>query len=205
MKRLILMTALLLVPPAWGLDSLGPTYPIQEEDMIEAIQRKLKAMERDGRLSALQREAATRSRKSVEAPSPVAGVKRTTRPRTFYFDPSMRVPRDVVTQDGVVLAHAGDRINPLDQISLTRHLLFFDQRDPAQVRKAVALIDRYHGAVKPILVGGEPLKLMRQWKQPVWFDQGGYLVGRFGIGQVPALVSQDGLSKRLRIDELKVE
>jgi conjugal transfer pilus assembly protein TraW len=35
---------------------------------------------------------------------------------------------------------------------------------------------------------------------PVYFDQQGSLIRRFGIRQVPALVSQEGL--RLRIDEV---
>lgn len=210
MKRLLAMaTMTMLMCPAWGLDALspnsrlGPTYPIQERDMIEEIQAKLKGMEKSGRLSELQREAVARSRRSVEAPAPVASVRKTTMPRTFYFDPSMRVPRDIVTPDGAVIARAGERINPLDHISLSQHLVFFDQRDAAQVKQALALIDRYQGAVKPILVGGEPLRLMRQWKKQVYFDQGGRLVARFGIRQVPALVTQDTMSKRLRIDELK--
>jgi conjugal transfer pilus assembly protein TraW len=42
---------------------------------------------------------------------------------------------------------------------------------------------------------------MRAWKQTVYYDQGGSLVRRLGIRQVPAIVSQDG--KRLRIDEVR--
>ncbi|MBK8324891.1 MAG: hypothetical protein IPL06_20020 [Betaproteobacteria bacterium] len=54
--------------------------------------------------------------------------------------------------------------------------------------------------VKPILVAGL-LDLIRRWKRPVFFDQGGALVARLGIRHVPALVSQDGL--RLRVDEVR--
>lgn len=193
-----------LMYPAWGLDALGPTYPIQERDMIEAIKARLESLKRSGRLGELEKEAIARSRRSVEQPRAVAGLTATRMPRTFYFDPSMRVPRDVVTPTGQVLARAGDRINPLDHIQLSNHLVFFDQRDPRQVAKASALIGQYKGAVKPILVGGEPFKLMKAWKRQVFFDQGGTLVRRFGIRQVPALVSQDVAGKRIRIDELEV-
>jgi len=51
-----------------------------------------------------------------------------------------------------------------------------------------------------ILTGGSYLDLMRRWKRPVYYDQQGQLVEKFGIRHVPALVSQEG--KRLRIDEI---
>ena len=54
--------------------------------------------------------------------------------------------------------------------------------------------------MKPILVGGEPLKLMRQWKREIFYDQGGVLSRKFLLKQSPAIVSQEG--KRLRIDEI---
>ena len=42
---------------------------------------------------------------------------------------------------------------------------------------------------------------MKAWQVSVYFDQQGALTSKFGITQVPAMVSQEGL--RLRIDELK--
>ena len=86
-------------------------------------------------------------------------------------------------------------------VSLTRQLLFFDARDPKQVRRARDLMAG-NMAVKPILTGGSYLDLMKSWRVPVYYDQQGVLTRRLGIRQVPALVSQEGL--RLRIDELRV-
>ena len=190
---------------AWAEESLGPSYPIAEPDMLEEIQAKLKFMEKSGRLGQLQKEAIERSKQSIERPDPVKGIVKTRQARTFYFDPSWRVPRDIATPDGQIIARAGDRVNPLDYVPLSNHLLFFDQGDPKQVKKAAEILKRFNGAVKPILVAGEPLILTRQWKRQVYFDQGGHLVRRFGIKQVPALVSQDTAQKRLRIDEIDVE
>jgi conjugal transfer pilus assembly protein TraW len=101
-----------------------------------------------------------------------------------------------------LLFAAGTRKNPLEVVSLSRHLLFFDGRDPAQVGRVRQLIALYQGRVKPILVGGSYLDLMQSWHVPVYYDQQGLLTRRLGITQVPALVSQEGL--RLRIDELAV-
>jgi conjugal transfer pilus assembly protein TraW len=99
-----------------------------------------------------------------------------------------------------VIVPAGTRSNPLDVVTLTRQLLFFDGRDPDQVLLARAKLTELGGRLKPVLVGGSYLDLMRAWQVPVYFDQDGALVRRLGITQVPALVAQDG--KRLRVDEL---
>ena len=71
---------------------------------------------------------------------------------------------------------------------------------PAQIEHARELIDRYQGKVKPILVGGSYLDLMKRWNKQVFYDQDGTLVRKFGITAVPAIVSQEG--QRLRIDEV---
>ena len=101
-----------------------------------------------------------------------------------------------------MLFPAGTRKNPLEIVSLSKHLLFFDARDARQVRQARALMANYQGRVKPILTGGSYLELMKSWRVPVFYDQLGILTRRFGITQVPALVSQDGL--RLRVDEMEI-
>ena len=95
---------------------------------------------------------------------------------------------------------AGTRANPLEIVSLSKHLLFFDGSDEQQVAQARTLIARYDGRVKPILVAGSYLALMQRWRTPVYYDQQGALTRKLGITQVPALVSQQGT--QLRIDEL---
>ena len=184
-------------------EAVGPTYPITEPDMLEEMQNKLKAMEQSGRLKVLQAEAIKRSQGHIEAPIPVIGLTRTKKAHVFYYDPSYVVPSAINAPNGQIIGQAGQRINPLDYVVMSKHLVFFDGNDPEQVNMAVNLMKRYEGRVKPILTSGKPLELTRTWKQQVYFDQGGSLVKRFGIKQVPALVSQD--NKRLRIDELEVK
>jgi conjugal transfer pilus assembly protein TraW len=99
-----------------------------------------------------------------------------------------------------LLFAAGTRKNPLEVVSLSKRLLFFDARDQRQVARARELIASYGGKVKPILTGGSYLDLMKAWRVAVYFDQQGTLTRRFGIRQVPALVSQEG--QRLRVDEM---
>ena len=122
--------------------------------------------------------------------------------RSFYFDPSFTLDRNILDAQGHLLFAAGLRKNPLEVVSLSKHLLFFDARDRRQIARARELIASYQGKVKPILTAGSYLDLMKSWRTPVYYDQQGVLVRRFGITQVPALVSQEGM--RLRIDELEV-
>jgi conjugal transfer pilus assembly protein TraW len=179
---------------------VGPVYPIGEPDLLRAIEATLLEKARTGELARLQREGVARAEASLKTPRPVSGLRRTLAPRVHHVDPSVQVARDVVAPDGTAVLRAGTTVNPLDHVQLSSRLLFFDARDTSQLAHAAHLIDRFEGRVKPILVGGSFAELARRWKRPVYYDQGGALVQRLGIRQVPALVSQEG--KRLRIEEL---
>jgi len=187
---------------AMDLGVIGPTYEISEPHLLQMIEQRLRAKERSGELGRLEAEARKRGIATVKNPPSVTGLRPTDTMRTFYFDPSFTLDRNIFGPQGELLFAAGTRKNPLEVVSLSRHLLFFDARDPRQVGRARQLIALYQGRVKPILVGGSYLDLMQSWHVPVYYDQQGLLTRRLGITQVPALVSQDGL--RLRIDELAV-
>jgi len=199
----LLVAASLLVGGRAGaidLGTLGPTYEISEPHLLAFIEQRLREKERSGELQRLAEAARARGINTVRQPPPVEGVRTTERPRTFYVDPSFTLDRNITDPQGRLMFAAGTRKNPLEVVSLSRHLLFFDARDPRQVKHAHELSGRYAGRIKPILTGGSYLDLMKVWRVPVYYDQAGTLTRRFGIRQVPALVSQDGL--RLRVDEL---
>ena len=199
----ILCATLLLSPPTAALDLgvIGPAYAIAETDLLALLQAKLREQERTGELQQQQHLARARVLASINTPPPVSGLAPAEHARTFYFDPSVRIDHAIVDTQGQVIVAAGTRTNPLDIVSLSQPLLFFDGRDAAQVRQAHAVIERYGGKVKPILTGGSYLNLMRRWRVAVYYDQQGVLVAKLGITHVPALISQEG--KRLRIDELE--
>ena len=187
---------------AANLGTIGPTYPVAEKNLLDVIMARLRAKEASGELKRHEQEARDRAAYAVNNPRPVDGLRRAQAARTFYFDPTFTLQSNVVDSAGAVLFPAGTRKNPLEVVSLSKHLLFFDARDPGQVARARELIEHYQGKVKPILVGGSYLDLMKRWNKPVFYDQDGTLVRKFGIAAVPALVSQEG--QRLRIDEVPV-
>ena len=185
---------------AENLGKIGPTFPIAERHFLDFVVERLRAKQESGEIAKAEQLARTRATEAIVNPAPVSGLHRADAARTYYFDPTITLDRNVVDANGLLLFPVGTRQNPLTVIRLSKHLLFFDGRDKRQVARARELIDTYQGKVKPILVGGSYLDLMKIWNRPVYYDQHGTLVRRLGITGVPALVSQDGL--RLRIDEL---
>jgi len=201
--RAVLTVVMLAFARASGAENLGvigPVYEIAEPSLLEAILAQLKRAQASGELAKLEQDARRNVTRAIQQPAPVTSVAKTTRARTFYFDPSIVVPYPITDVDGRVIVPPGTRVNPLDTVSLSKRLLFFDGRDPAQVTRARMLIAQHGARVKLILTGGSYLDLMQAFALPVFYDQGGALVEKLQIKQVPALVTQDG--KRLRIDEL---
>ena len=188
---------------ALDLATLGPTYPIAEPHLLQMIEQRLRDKQRSGEMARIEQQARARGVAAVRQPAAVEGVRTTRVARSFHVDPSITLDQNILGAQGELLFVAGTRANPLDVVSLSRPLLFFDARDSRQVRQARALMTRSTARVKPILTGGSYLDLMQSWGVPVYYDQQGRLTQRLGIAQVPALVSQEG--RRLRVDELEVK
>jgi len=179
---------------------LGPVYPILEPSILQEIKESLQEKERNGELARLQQEGVIRAETSAHHPAPVTGLTRTSIARSFYWDPTVIANKTITGPDGHILVEAGQRFNPLDQVSMTSWLIFFDATDPEQVQIAKHWVDESQGHIKAILTAGDYADLEQKWGLPVYFDQGGVLVNKFGIHQVPARVVQE--LKRLRIDEV---
>ncbi len=180
------------------LGVVGPVYPIAEQDMLVTIEQRLKALEESGELARIEEDAKARYRAYVERPKGVH-LPRAKKDRTYYVDPSLTVPYDIRDHEGRIIHPAGTTVNPLDYITLSKQLLFFDGDDTIQAEWARSVIDSDPLRVKPILTNGSVLALMKKWQLRLFFDQRGKLTERFRIQRVPAIVSQDG--KRLRVVE----
>ena len=176
----------------------GVLYLIEEEDPIQLIQQKLKMLEKNGELERHNHILQKKGKAAVERPKPVAGITRAIKPHTFYYDPSYIVQNDLTDHQGRVFIKKGTKVNPLETVSLSHTLLFFDGDDEEQKNFAKEKLQQ--GPLKLILTKGAPLALSEELKTPVYFDQGGVLTKKLGIKHVPALVTQEEL--RLRIEEI---
>ena len=184
---------------AKDLGVYGETFPITEENLLEVIRKKLANMEANGSLAQDQKKIAQKVREKILKPSPLKGLIKTQTPRQWFYDPSMTVESDIKDHKGNLIASKGDVINPLDRVSWGTPLLFLDGDDPEQVDWA----ETQHVLAKWVLVKGSPVDLEEKLKRPVYFDQAGMLLNKFGIQQVPCRVSQK--DKKLLVEELTIE
>ncbi len=181
----------------------GATWPVAEPDLLAAIEARLRGMERSVELARLEREARADARARLEEPDPVPGIVAATEERTRLVDPSITVARDIRTPEGVLVAAADTRVNPLERMTLARDLLFVDGRRAAEIAWALAREADGGRAARIVLLAGRPLDLSRRHRRPFFFDQGGVLASRFGIAATPSLVGQAGTM--LQITEIPVE
>jgi len=179
------------------LGTFGETFGIIEQDLLEAIQTKFKTLEDSGEIKRHQLNIQQKIIKKIKRPNPVANVVKTTVPRVFLYNPSIRVPRDLTDHNGQVFAKKGTIINPLTIHSLTKPMVLIDGDDELQVDWA---IKQNSSNTKIILTSGAPFKLSEQHERTFYFDQNGILVKKFGIKQIPARVSQK--EQMLQIEEI---
>ena len=189
---LLLSTAL----EAKTFADIGHSFEISEESFLTMIQRRVQQASSDGKLEALEEDVKKRVKERVLNPLPVEGIQKTQEERSYYFDPSITVENDIRDHKGTLIHAKGTAVNPLKTFSWGIPLLLIDGSDSEQVSWALAQTG------KVVLVKGSPLELARQTGQRFYFDQGGKIIEKFHIRQVPARISQDTL--RLLIEEVTV-
>ena len=195
MKQFVVLLTLLFVNLSHAKDFgvAGHTWPIIEQDMLTYIKGKLTQLQKDGTIDAKNQELKQKTIAYVHKPYPVGGIGHTHKTRSWLYDPTLTVKKNIYDGDGRVFIKRGTTVNPLRHIPMTRTLVFIDGEQKNHVDYALSL----SGDVKIILVNGHPVKLMKQIKSPVFFDQKGSLTGRFAIKNVPATVKQEGLFLRI--------
>lgn len=183
---------------AGNLGTYGATYPVKEKSTIEAIQEKFQSMMDSGEWD---KHAQVYTEKTVEGiRNPLSkDLPHVITNNTRYFDPTVEIIEDIPLPDGRFLARKGDKINPLDQLGLSKDVVFFDATDNRQVDWAVGL-RKVNPHTILIATKGQWLKVMEDHDVRIYFDQGGYLTDRFDIQRVPSKVSQE--NRKLKIEEV---
>lgn len=186
----------------------GHSYQITEQEFLQMIAERLKKIDMKKEQEKMQ--GIVRDR--IENPRAASRVKPANAGRSFYFDPTYTLDKDVILPCGKVLHKAGTKVNPLEHMDLNRRMLFIDGREVGQIKWLKEQLDNPLPHQKEpvedrvILVGGSVFKLKElikdEHKNKVYFDQNGELTTRFGITGSPAVVVQDGL--QLKIEEIKL-
>lgn len=202
---LVLAGAALLVGPmrseARDYGRAGQAFPITEPDLLSTIEARLRRAEASGELARMNEAFAKRVEAKVRRPKPVEGITPARAARSWDYDPTALIERDIRDQKGNLIAAAGQKINPLDFVAIRQDLVFIDGDNAAQLAWATA---RYTDLkAKIIFVGGSPIEQMTARKRRFYFDQEGKLTGTFGIEHTPAVVSQVG--KIMRVSEMVIK
>ena len=185
-KILFIIFFLLSIKSAFceNYGTLGNTFIIQEEDLLEYIENKLKTID----IEKWQNEFKEEATKSAKRPKGVI-LLNATKNKIYYFDPSITIQRDYADNVGRVFAKKGTKINPLDSVSLSRDLVFIDGDNKVQVEFAIQYYK--NGKAKIILTNGSIIDLMNKLNIKLFFDQKQILIKKFGIENLPAVVSQN--------------
>ena len=173
----------------------GHSFAIIEEDFLEVINAKLTKINWDE----FNKKVQNKTKEYIERPIAVAGITKSKESKEFFYDPTYVLDQEVRDHKNQLIHGAGTKINPLEFAPLREDLIFIDGDDETQINLALKLRKEKQERVKIILVKGSPLKLQREEKIWIYFDQGGILTSKLGITQVPTLVTQEGVQLKIKI------
>lgn len=198
------VAAMLVVPmrsEARDYGQAGQAFPITEPDLLATIEARLRRAEASGELTRMNEVFAKRVEAKVRRPKPVEGITPAQAARSWDYDPTATIERDIRDQKGNLIAAAGQKINPLDFVAVRQDLVFIDGDNAVQVAWATT---RYTDLkAKIIFVNGSPIEQMTAKKRRFYFDQEGKLTETFGIEHTPAVVTQAG--KVMRVSEMVIK
>jgi len=198
------MTLLLVSSPIIAEDKIvdlgvhGALFEIVEEDMLEFLLKRLHSLKNSGKFQEIEENTKTKVKERVLNPTPVAGLSETKVERSYLHDPTLVVDQDIQTPEGMLIAKRGQKVNPLNHLSLLKGLLFIDGDNKHQLTWALQHQDKFY----IILTKGSPLKLGKQFGVKLYFDQAGIITKRYGIKHIPARIEQTG--ETLRVTEFLI-
>lgn len=183
---------------AKNLGVWGTTFPIVEQDIKEFIYERLNQMQQNGELEKIKGRFIKNVKNHTLRPTPVSGLTTTDQPKTFYYDPTYVLEKNIEDEKGRLIAKAGTIINPLDTIKLHGVLFFLDADDAVQIKWALDNAKKYD-YVRYILVRGNIKDAGKALNDRIYFDQYGSITSKLGIRHIPCVVKQEG--KKLQIQE----
>jgi conjugal transfer pilus assembly protein TraW len=195
MKKLLLVA--LLASFSFGLSAyasdygvLAKTYPIQEEDLIVVMQRKMAAKVADGTIGKEMDKLKAKSKGYVVRPVGVS-LPRTGRYKMTKIDVRYTLHKDILDANGKIIYPAGTTINPLEIYPMKNGFCFIDGDDRDQVAWAKEMCNPSN-AMRIVLVNGNYEDVAQKLNIRIYFDQKQTLTKRFNILSVPTVIRQSG-------------
>ena len=170
------------------LGQFGVVYPIKEKSLLELIYQKLEMHKKTGDIEKLQEEFRNKVIKSIEKPlgSTIWSAKQS---RKWLFDPSLTLKKDISNHEGLVIAKAGTKVNPLKYVKMSKDLIFINGDIKKEINFAKNKLKENINN-KIIIVNGNIKDVNKELNHAVYFDQESKLILKFGIEHTQATVSQ---------------
>lgn len=169
----------------------GKTFEIKEANILEVIKASLTP----DKVKEFQEKFKKEAIKSANRPKGII-LPKAQEFRSFTFNPSVILQKDLKDHKGQVFAKKGQVLNPLKHISLSKTLILIDGDNKLQVEFAL----NFKGNKQIILTKGEVLNLSKKYDELFFFDFNASIVKKFGIKALPSIVFQN--EEVLEINEI---
>lgn len=197
-----LFMVLSLPASAADLGTFGEVWDVREQNLLTVIQTRLKDHFAGRSQADIQKELQDRITESAMRPAPVEGIERGTKTWVRQFDPAIVSNQELADHNGTVFVRKGQRVNPFDVLPVFNQTLYFIDGDDADQVVWMKQQKPKTPLSKIILINGSIKDSAEALDSRIYFDQGGAIVRRFGIKQVPAIITQEPGKPLLRITEI---
>lgn len=178
----------------------GPTYPIEEPDVLALIQERLSNMDWSKQVE--------KAKAGIFKPTTGQMLPEAEKDDSYLVDLTVGINQDLRGANNEVFAQAGETVNPFDYMTVQTRYVFFDANSAAQ-RKVAREWMQAHPYTR--LISTLPVEdpearkaMLSEMGQPV-HEVNPALVQRFQLRQVPALAYQEGRMLRVDVHGMKQE
>lgn len=191
--RVVGLSVLLLAKPVVYAKNLGVTgelWPVKELSLLKLMESKAAGLNTDE----MARQWQGRARDYADRPEPLY-LKRGSHSKMHRYTPIASVRDKVTDINGNIIVPTDASINVLTLLpDYQPELVFFNADDKAELLWAVQMSKKFTANARFILTGGSVAMAEKALDGPVYFDQKGVICKKFGITQMPAIVTRDRMA-----------
>lgn len=169
---------------AYDLGTHGTTFPIKEVSVKKLIIEQGASVDWTAVGNNLKK-----STHSYLANLPNQTSTLNTENKTVYYDPSIKINRDIYTSSGIQLYKKDTWFNPLWKTRQiwAPNMLFVDGEDKAQVQFALAALKQHRNNLWIGFTNGKPTQLAKEIHVPVFYANAA-MIQTYHIESVPTMI-----------------
>lgn len=191
------LSVLLTIKPmgyAKNLGTTGELWPVKELSLLKLMESKAAGLN----TNEMARQWQGRARDYADRPESLH-LKRGSHSKVHRYMPIASVRDKVTDINGNIIVPRSASVNVLTLLpDYQPELVFFNADDKAELLWAVQMSKKFTSNARFILTGGSVSMAEKVLNGPVYFDQKGVICKKFGITQMPAIVTRDRMALVIR-------